>query len=75
MTTTHIQFLQGVATEAQIYKPGDCVDWDSVEAQRYVAAGVAKLVDSPPPLEDMVADRSDSETFKQPNKKSKGIRK
>jgi hypothetical protein len=72
MTTTRIQFLQGVATDACIYNPGDCTDWDSVEAQRFVVAGIAKIVDSPPPLEDMVTDRTDTETFKPINKKNKG---
>ncbi len=69
MTTTRIQLIQGLATDDRIYRPGEVVDWDSVEAARFVEAGIAKLIEvAPPPKEpekeNMVFAHERAETFK-----------
>ena len=71
MTTTRIQLIHGLATDDRIYRPGEVLDWDSVEATRFVEAGIAKYIEVTPPPKDpepikenMVFAHERAETFK-----------
>ena len=71
MTTTLIKLIQGLATDDRIYRPGEEVLWDSVEAARFVEAGIAKFIEVAPPPKDpepikenMVFAHERAETFK-----------
>ena len=64
-----IQFLQGAATDERIWKRGDIAEWDSIEAERFQAAGIAKILESLPPLENTIRNDKQFDKFKH---KSKG---
>lgn len=71
-----IEFIQGLANAAdeRVYRRGDVTMWESIEADRFIAAGIAKEVvpASKPKLEAYTPESERGERFIKPKK---GFRK
>lgn len=65
-----IQFEQGAAGERN-FRRGDITQWDKVEALRLEAAGIARILETPPSPENEMKKTDSAETFTRHMKKGK----